>query len=359
MTVRDLEVLLGRYAKHGAATGFARANGLELPPNRYNLAWSARQNKLLPTLASAWHVDGRVVEGSLLAEAEEHRRRSERYGKILDDTSAHLSGGVKPFKGAVIAELYPTGWVRRTGDLDLEVSGTDKAVALGRFLQDQGWKVIRLTVFQDHGHLYLALNIVNTCSGNAIIDFDWVQLQGFGFRGDPWRLPPRVDYNGRRDLTLRARTLLALVEEVSQRRILARDIFDFALLVGVLDAPEWSDLSMAVTDLGLSPESGKLNELAVALGLLQHQGLLGIPTTGNREELWRRRALSTWRRALVRVYRSGHDADMRLFQDGFPMSGAPDISDRARRFTVNARSGSGVHFAGPLGSGQLRFHATI
>jgi hypothetical protein len=358
VTVRDLEDLLKRFAKPSAATGFAGASGLSLPLNRYNVAWSARQNKLLPTLASAWRAEGQTVEAGLVAEADAHQRRAERYARTLNELVAQVGPGVRPFKGPVIASTYPSGWVRRTGDLDIEASGLDEAVAVGRHLQDRGWQVIRLTVFKDSDGPRIALNIVDVNSGDAILDFDWVQLQGFGFRGDPWRLPPRASFPAMGQLTPRARTLLALIEEISQRRVIARDLLDFALLVNGVSDTEWPALTEALDGLGLSPELGQLQERTHAVGLLRGK-LMPAASASSSQLLRRRRVRSSWRHMRARLYGRGPDADARLFAAGYPLSGTPDPHDRTATFSVRCERGDGARFRGPLGSGRLHFYGTI
>src|SRR6266545_4394122 len=240
---------------------------LEAPLSRYNLAWAARQHKLLPTLASAWQASGVDVEDALLAEVEAHRRRAEHYARLLAQLTDLAGPGIRPFKGAVVAALYPHGWVRRSGDLDIEVSSLEEALIVGRYLQDSGWTVIRLSLFQADGSPRIALNLVDLRSGGALLDYDRVHLQGFAFRGDVWGLPPRVTYDGSDDHTPRSRTMLTLVEPF-QRRTIARDVLDFALLAPALADTERVGLHRAMATLDLWPEWNRLRSAVVDAEML-------------------------------------------------------------------------------------------
>ncbi len=358
ITVQHLEALLSRYATPRGSTALARAGGFAMPLSRYNLAWAARQHKLLPTLASAWQASGVDVEDALLAEVEAHRRRAEHYARLLAQLTDLAGPGIRPFKGAVVAALYPHGWVRRSGDLDIEVSSLEEALIVGRYLQDSGWTVIRLSLFQADGSPRIALNLVDLRSGGALLDYDRVHLQGFAFRGDVWGLPPRVTYDGSDDHTPRSRTMLTLVEPF-QRRTIARDVLDFALLAPALADTERVGLHRAMATLDLWPEWNRLRSAVVDAEMLVSEAVAAANATQERAARWRRTVATRRRRARVLLTRGGTARDAALYAAGYPVSGTPDPQERSAKFTVQVDRRSGVTFRGPLGAGRLRFHATI
>jgi hypothetical protein len=191
ITVQHLEALLSRYATARGPTALARAGGFRDAAQQLQRGVGCSVTQALPHPGQCMaglrsRCRGCVAGRSRGAPAA---RRAVRRAARSD-----LAGpGIRPFKGDVIAALYPPGWVRRSGDLDIEVSTLAEALVVGRYLQDSGWTVIRLSLFQADGSPRIALNLVDLRSVGALVDYDRLHLQGFAFRGEIWGLPPRLD----------------------------------------------------------------------------------------------------------------------------------------------------------------------
>ncbi|MEU2039442.1 hypothetical protein [Nocardia niwae] len=184
----------------------------------------------MPTLVSAWLDRGIRVSEPHAAELRLHRERIERYRAVLDDLRVVEPRAVC-LKGLSAAFWYPIGLDRDMADLDLVVPDVSAVWRCGRRLAEQGWAPGAIRVWQVGGQMESTLVMRRPAADPDLTPADEVDLSTIAYEGDRVTMPPRrrawpVDPA----LTL-ADCVMCLLEEVRDRRIRMRDMFDLAVFL--------------------------------------------------------------------------------------------------------------------------------
>lgn len=197
-------------------------------PSDLIVALVCRDERIAPTLISAWRRDGHeltpIMEGILRSAAA----RIARYEVVL----AHLRQRQLQFealKGASTAMFYPTGIVREMHDVDLLAADMDALWEIALAIEAIGFQTDALTLMLVDGTLHGALGARR--QDNDLDRPDRVEvltLPSFGSLARPARAFPRATSDPEK-------VLLLLLEERLQRAFIARDLVDATV---ALRAPE-------------------------------------------------------------------------------------------------------------------------
>jgi Uncharacterised nucleotidyltransferase len=195
-------------------------------------------------------------------------------------------------KGLTLAALYPDGWIRASGDLDLYAATRQSFWAVGRRLLDDGWRLHRSFAWhaEDGPALgFVLMQVCSECGGKLEIGLFEVRSVT-----DGQRLAPRRDLPMPASAPLAAQVVPVLAEGF-ERQLTLRDVFDVRLVCDTLGdrpTPAWDVIDAA----GLWPEYQQL----VAVGQRWDVPVPAAPEDLARCVVADRRGRSTRRRALLR-----------------------------------------------------------
>ncbi|MFC4128083.1 nucleotidyltransferase family protein [Nocardia rhizosphaerae] len=189
------------------------------------------ENGGLPTLVSAWLAGGNRVSEPYATELQLHRERVDRYQAVLDELR-----DVEPrtvcLKGLSAALWYPDELVRDMADLDLVLPDVSAIWRCGRRLAESGWVPGGIRVWHVGGRMELTLVMRRPAVHPDLTYPDEVDLSTISYEGDRVTMPPRHRvWPADPTLTL-ADCVMCLLEELRDRRIRMRDVFDLAVFVG-------------------------------------------------------------------------------------------------------------------------------
>jgi hypothetical protein len=162
-------------------------------------------------------------------------------------------------KGFDIAGLYPGGWVRTSGDLDLFAPTDDDLWRAGEVLVAGGWHVMCGALVAAEDGPGVIVPFERSCPAcDGLLE---IELRGLACFGDPLRMRARRHFPaGSADGG--SVQIVPLLEEAFQRAHTTRDVFDAWLVTR-----HWPDGTMAVVDdLDLWPEYAGLVEAATRIG---------------------------------------------------------------------------------------------
>jgi hypothetical protein len=184
----------------------------------------------IATLLSWWEVQGVPLPAPLAGELDTRRRRMAEYDLVLDRCRS-IEPAVVAAKGPTMAALYPRGLVRESGDLDLIFSAPPGLWAVARSLHRQGWDPAVAWAWRLGGTVHFHTALTHPSEEPMLLHRKRVELSTIAYQGDHLRRPPRLRAWSDGDRPSLADCLLWLLEELTERPLRMRDIFDLAVLV--------------------------------------------------------------------------------------------------------------------------------
>jgi hypothetical protein len=250
-------------------------------------AGSAR-HKLHITVLSARESAGQPLTTAQQAELAAYRDRQKVYRaawSTVQDAAPHA----QVVKGWTIGDHYPAGTLRSAGDLDV-VCPLAELWRAARALQDEGWEVEAFTLFPAQpgsdldvsGWCHVLMELMRPADSGYIDEAYGVELRtadvATSIRVPAWRPDggplPETTAN-----------VLALAAERWERPFRTRDIYDLAILAGLMDQAALEALSRALAQTMLWPAYRELSRLLSDSGLGQPPAL-----PGSSRAAWRARA---------------------------------------------------------------------
>jgi hypothetical protein len=214
---------------------------------------AARTHKwnLSSTYLSMLCREGEAITNAGRWELSRHAARVDEYKRVRD--MAFGLGAVAVSKGIGIAELYPHGISRHSGDLDLVVPDTESAWNIAAELRRVHPEAqVDLTLFDSGRQVAIA---VAWPSSEWVLDKElWVDLVPTPFLGDGANVPARAFPEA---ASAHAQNIMALAEERFQRPFGPTDVFDTAVLISRQNADDVVQLAL---DMRLCPELQELVE---------------------------------------------------------------------------------------------------
>lgn len=229
-----------------------------------------RSSGFVPTFLSAYARCVGPLPPELAAEVDEVRDRSRRLRQVHDAIVATVPGTVA-LKGIAVADLYPTGLVRRSGDLDLLAPDRASAwrvaqVAVG----EHGLRVRSVTTFPARRGAITGEGLMVNMAGVPAsafedplsVDVCTHAVVGNGSTVPAWHGPAARPPGP-------AEHLVAVAAEALEQPFNVKDVFDATVLSWRLTAGDGS-LSAAwrlAADAGLEPELAALLDVAARHGM--------------------------------------------------------------------------------------------
>lgn len=256
------------------------------------------EHKLHITVLSARESAGQPLSGEHRAELAAYRERVERYRaawSIISETAPNA----QVVKGWTIGDHYPPGTHRSAGDLDV-VCRPGELWQAARALIDNGWEMEAMTLFPAapgadldvSGWCHVLMDVVKPSDSDFIDEPYEVELRTADV-ATSIRVPARR--LGDAPLPPAAASVLALAAERWERPFRTRDVYDLAILAGLLDRAGLDALNDALTATMLWPQMRELSRL------LRRSGLGQPPDQpGSRRAAWRsrvarlRRSVTLW-----------------------------------------------------------------
>lgn len=223
--------------------------GLGAPAVPAFLVDAARgKNRALPTLLSWWELQGRTLPGPLAAELACHRRRLAAYSQVLAGVQRR-EPAVVPAKGPTMWSLYPEGLVRQTADLDLVAPSAPALWSVARHLVDQGWEANRMWVWRIAAttHFHVVLN--RSSPEPMLLPEARIEVTTVAYPGDHvWREPRPRSWPVGSPPSL-ADCLAWFLDELGERRLHMRDLFDLAVLTHAAEEQRRDDVATEAAEL--------------------------------------------------------------------------------------------------------------
>jgi hypothetical protein len=191
---------------------------------------SRGRSQSLVTLLTWWQVQGRQLPDCLASELVHHKERLAGYRRALSEVRS-VAPDVVPAKGPSIASLYPDGLLRQMADLDLNFRSSDGLWAAARRLVRSGWSPHTVWAWNLAGAAAFHLELTRPSRQPLLLIPERVELTTIAYQGDHvWR-PPRLRSWPEGTQVTTADCLVWLLDELGERRLRMRDLFDLAVLV--------------------------------------------------------------------------------------------------------------------------------
>ncbi|MFE6404038.1 nucleotidyltransferase family protein [Streptomyces alboflavus] len=217
-----------------------------------DLVRSARglRGHLAPLVLSVAACEGAVLGSGSTDEVRRMRARVDDYRALATLLSAEVPG-LRVLKGPSLAEHYPSGVLRPSGDLDAYVP--DEAAlwrAVAAVLRTRPVTDVDVTVLGSGSHVHWVVVLRWSAEDPALDPDHRVELVTFAYPGQPGVVPlraepPRDQVTG---------DLLAVAEEAFQRPFTIKDVLDLALTLDSADCPSPAALAEAAVRYRLAPE---------------------------------------------------------------------------------------------------------
>lgn len=195
------------------------------------------------TLLSWWELQGRPLPTALAAELECHRDRLARYASCLERVQV-VEPRLIAAKGPIAWRLYPPGLVRQTSDLDIILPSAAGLWAVTAQLLSDGWSTEALWLWKLDGAVHFHLMLKRPHRQPMLMARDKVELNTISYQGDHVKREPRTRTWDDR-LPSASDWLHWLTEELAERPLRMRDIFDLSV---VIRAAEEGDPDVFVAD---------------------------------------------------------------------------------------------------------------
>lgn len=267
----DIELLRRLVAPEGGVA-HAAADWIE----------AASRCGLRVVMASALLGEGVALEDAIVEEVEAWAAQIERYRSLHDELRG-LRPDIEVQKGFELQDLYPRGWIRDCGDLDVTVRRRADVWECVRWLRARGWDCVGFSLVRCPETIEVVVGLQKAVPEPIVEGRQMVEIASIDFAGNSGTVPVRSCLPGGERPSSPVRHLLALVEEHFERPFGARDALDAQLLMGRLgpgdaerlDAllttlrlwPEWRHLVATMRRRGLSPTVGSGGGLALAASL--------------------------------------------------------------------------------------------
>jgi hypothetical protein len=191
---------------------------------------SRGRSQSLVTLLTWWVLRGRQLPDCLARELDHHKERLAGYGRVLTEVRG-VAADVVPAKGPSIGCLYPSGLLRQMADLDLLFRSSDRLWAAARRLVASGWSPQTVWAWNLVGTPAFHLELTRPSRQPLLLIPERVELTTIAYQGDHvWRPPRLRSWPEGTGVTV-ADCLLWLLDELGERRLRMRDLFDLAVLV--------------------------------------------------------------------------------------------------------------------------------
>jgi hypothetical protein len=240
------------------AASFAGGGGPKPPSVLVNTA--RHGNRGLATLLSWWKLRGETLPEPLQAELRYHGDRLARYATVLARLR-DIEPGLVPAKGPTVWGLYPPGLVRQTADLDLIMPHAAGLWTGAGFLHGEGWSPAAAWAWQLADRVHFHVVMERPSPEPLLMPDEQVELFTVAYWGDHLRRPPRHRTWPNGTITL-ADCLLWLLEELGERRLYMRDMFDLAVLGQVAGDDDierfTADAAALVSGYGARPQLRRL-----------------------------------------------------------------------------------------------------
>jgi hypothetical protein len=205
---------------------------------------SRGRNRSLVTLLTWWILHGRRLPDCLARELDHHKERLAGYGRLLTEVRG-VAADVVPAKGPSIACLYPAGLLRQMADLDLHFRSSDGLWAAAGRLVASGWSPQTVWAWNLAGSPAFHLELTRPSRQPLLLIPERVELTTIAYQGDHvWRPPRLRAWPEGTEVTI-ADCLVWLLDELGERRLRMRDLFDLAVLA---HAAEQAGLDSFVTE---------------------------------------------------------------------------------------------------------------
>lgn len=205
--------------------------GLGAPAPPVALQEAARgPNRALATLLSWWELHGEALPEPLAVELGCHRRRLALYQGVLGEIR-QVEPGVVAAKGPTVWGLYPPGLLRQTNDLDLVCPSTAGLWAVGRRLVAGGWSPGPMFLWRFDGETHVHAVLTRPSSEPMLIADEKIELTTIAYAGDHRRHEPRLRRWPEGGAPSVGDCLVWLLDELRERELRMRDLFDAAVLV--------------------------------------------------------------------------------------------------------------------------------
>ncbi len=236
--------------------------GLPVPAAPIALQEAARgPNRALATLLSWWELQGKTLPDPLVVELTCHRRRLARYRGVLEEVR-RVEPGLVPAKGPTVWSLYPAGLLRQTADLDLVCPSAAGVWAVGRHLLSDGWAPDSMYLVPVDGGVHVHAVMTRPSDEPLLIADEKIELTTIAYPGDHRHREPELRQWPTGEEPTVADCLVWLLDELGERELRMRDLFDVAVLVHVAGRQDVDHLVCEVTRLvsryGLRPPLRRL-----------------------------------------------------------------------------------------------------
>jgi hypothetical protein len=216
----------------------------------------------IATLLSWWKLQGRPLPVALSAELECHRARLARYASCLERART-VEPRLIAAKGPIAWRLYPPGLVRQTSDIDIILPSAAGLWAVASQLLSDGWSTEALWIWKLDGAVHFHLMLKRSHGQPMLMSRDKVELNTISYQGDHVRREPRTRTWGEQPPSA-SDWLHWLTEELGERPVRMRDIFDLAVMI---QAAEESDPDVFAADAAaLIARYGARRQLRLLVG---------------------------------------------------------------------------------------------
>ncbi|MGH8974348.1 MAG: hypothetical protein ACRD0C_14255 [Acidimicrobiia bacterium] len=236
--------------------------GLPAPAAPVALQEAARgPNRALATLLSWWELQGEALPDPLAAELACHRQRLVSYRQVLE-AARGVEPGLVAAKGPTVWRLYPPGLLRQTADLDLICPSPAAVWRLGGHLMLDGWSPDSMFLWRLGGDVHVHAVLKRPSGQPMLIADEKIELTTIAYPGDHLHREPRLRRWGDDWKPTLADCLVWLLDELGERELRMRDLFDVAVLVHAAEGEGVdrvvSDVAPLVSSYGLRPPLRRL-----------------------------------------------------------------------------------------------------
>ncbi|MGH8792966.1 MAG: hypothetical protein ACRDXX_10000, partial [Stackebrandtia sp.] len=229
-----------------AASFVSRRHGAR----RFRYVQAARDNhRGLATLVSWWLDRGERVSEPLQAELALHRRRNERYRRVLDQLRTAAPAAV-PAKGFSAAAWYPRALTREMADIDLVAPDAEAVWTCGSTLFADGWEPHMSYLWRVGGRTHVQLVMKRPAEHPDLTARDRVEIITASYEGDRIRVPPRCRRWPAGAEPSVADCMLWLLQELRDQPPRMRDMFDLAVFRACATPADTTSIAEHVAEYG-------------------------------------------------------------------------------------------------------------
>ncbi|TMQ69208.1 MAG: nucleotidyltransferase family protein [Candidatus Eisenbacteria bacterium] len=204
-------------------------------------------------LASAWRAEGKPLSSDVEEELAFWNGQIARYRIAYGLLEARIPS-IEVQKGIALQDLYPAGWIRDCGDLDLTLGSRRDVWAAAALLREHGWDSPGCSLILVGDRLEVVVGLWQSPPANRFSNEQRIELASIRFAGNSGTVPPCSQIVTSETPSARIRHLLAILEERFERTFGVRDVIDGSVLIQGAEAIEMRAFFATLDRLSLWPE---------------------------------------------------------------------------------------------------------